>query len=236
MTTVITGGLRGIGKAIAQACAERGDTIWILDLDGQDAASVTSLPTSYNYLSCNIADQAAVEQAFAHIKQQAETIDVLVNNAGITKDGMALRFSPNDWKQVLDVNLNGTFWCSQAALKTMVRQRSGVIIMLSSLVAHVGNAGQANYAASKAGIEALTRSLAREYGKRGVRVNAVAPGFIETDLTAQLPASVREEALTRISLQRTGAPKEVAQLVLFLSSDQALYITGQTVHINGGMW
>ena len=234
--TIITGGLRGIGRAIADVCAERGDKIWIFDVPEQHHKSVEKLPRSYSYLSCDISDALAVRDAFAQVVHDEGRIDVLVNNAGITKDGMAVRFSEKDWQAVIDVNLNGSFWCAQAAVKQMMKQRSGSIVMLSSLVASVGNSGQANYAASKAGIEALTRTLAKEYGGRGVQVNAVAPGFIQTEMTDRLPEAVKEEAVARTSCKRAGRPEEVAHLVAYLTSSDASYITGQIIHINGGMW
>lgn len=231
--TVITGGSRGIGRAIATECAARGDSIWIIDLAPQRP---DDLPDSWNYYASDVSDHAAVEAACAHIVATAGRLDVLVNNAGITADGLAIRLSPAQWEKVLQVNLTGSFWWAQAALRVMVRQRSGAIINLSSIVASTGNAGQVNYAASKAGIEAMTKTLAREYGSRGITVNAIAPGFIATAMTDALPEAVKKEAIARTSLRRAGTPEDIAHAVTFLTSGKADYITGQIIHITGGMW
>ena len=232
LVTVVTGGGRGIGLAIATGCAARGDTVWVIDV-GQRPAE---LPAALHYYQCDVRNNTEVTAASAHIIAQHGRIDFLVNNAGITADGLAVRLTPAQWTQVLEVNLTGSFFWAQACLRQMVKQRSGYIVQLSSIVASTGNAGQANYAASKAGIEALTKSLAREYGPRGILVNAIAPGFIATPMTDRLPENVKKEALARTALQRAGTVEEVAALALFLSSGGADYITGQIIHINGGMW
>ena len=233
MITVITGGGRGIGKAIATECATRGDTVWVVDLAPQPPED---FPASWHYYAADVSDHAAVEAACAHIVATEGRLDILVNNAGITADGLAVRLSPGQWEKVLQVNLTGSFWWAQAALRVMIRQRSGYIINLSSIVASTGNAGQVNYAASKAGIEAMTKTLAREYGPRGITVNAIAPGFIATAMTDALPEAVKKEAIARTSLRRAGTPEEIAHAVAFLTSGRADYITGQIIHITGGMW
>lgn len=231
--TVITGGGRGIGSAIAQACAARGDSIWVIDLGAEPPAD---FPADWHYYAADVSDQKAVQAACDHIVAAEGRLDVLVNNAGITADGLAVRLSAAQWEKVLQVNLNGAFWWAQAALRVMIRQRSGYIINLSSIVASTGNAGQVNYAASKAGIEAMTKTLAREYGPRGVLVNAIAPSFIATAMTDALPEAVKEEAIARTSVRRAGTPQDIAEMVAFLTSGRADYVTGQIIHITGGMW
>ncbi|HXH64954.1 MAG TPA: 3-oxoacyl-ACP reductase FabG, partial [Mariprofundaceae bacterium] len=176
--------------------------------------------------------QAFVTDAAAHFGH----LDVLVNNAGITRDTLAMRMKGEEWQQVIDTNLSSVFYASQAALKPMMKARKGRIINLSSVVASMGNPGQANYCASKGGIDALTRSLAREIGSRGITVNAVAPGFIATDMTAELGEEATKRLVEQIPLARLGAPRDIAHAVLFLASDQAAYITGQVLHVNGGMY
>jgi 3-oxoacyl-[acyl-carrier protein] reductase len=171
----------------------------------------------------------------AEVADRYGRLDVVVNNAGITRDGLAVRMSDEDWAAVIGTNLSGAFYVSRAAAKVMMRQRSGSIVMISSVVGLVGNAGQANYAAAKAGLLGLARSLARELAPRNVRVNAVAPGFITTDMTAGLPESVKEAALSSIALKRFGEPEDVADAVAFLASDAAKYITGQVIAVDGGM-
>jgi 3-oxoacyl-[acyl-carrier protein] reductase len=175
---------------------------------------------------------AGIERVMAEFGR----LDVLVNNAGITRDGLLIRMKEEDWDRVIEVNLKGTFHCSKAALGVMIKQRSGRIISIASIVGVMGNSGQANYAASKAAILGFTKSVAREYANRGVTANAVAPGFIKTAMTERLPADVQTRLLDQIPLGRLGTPDDIAQAVAFLASDAAAYITGQVIHVNGGMW
>lgn len=224
---IVTGGARGIGRAIAMQLQTDGYHVYVFD-----AHHAANCLNGVVYLDVDVTDQKAVQAAVAQIGPVA----VLVNNAGITRDGLFVRLSPDDWRAVMAVNLDGAYHCAQAVLPAMMRQQEGVIVSISSVVASTGNAGQTAYAASKAGLESLTRSLAQEYGRWGIRVNAVAPGFITTPMTELLPESVQQAACARTSLQRAGTPNEVANLVSFLVSKKAAYITGQIVHINGGMW
>lgn len=233
---IVTGGLQGIGRAIVDAFARDGERVHVIDVCAQDDPRVTALPAECVYSSCDVSDRMVVHETIKAIHEKSGRIDVLVNNAGITRDGLCIRMGAQAWQQVLDVNLSGAFWCTQAVLPYMMRAEGGAIINLSSVVAATGNPGQVNYAASKAGVEAMTKTLAREYGKRGIRVNAVAPGFIATPLTHALPEAVQQSAIARTALQRAGTPEDVAQAVLFLASFAASYITGQIVSINGGMW
>ena len=233
---VVTGGVQGIGRAIVTALHERGDTVVVVDVAAADDERVQQLPYGCAYHRIDVSEREQVVAGMQAIIAQHGKIDILVNNAGVTCDGIALRQVPMQWRQVMAVNLDGTFWFCQAALVHMVRQRSGVIINMSSVVAQSGNPGQVNYAASKAGVESVTKTLAREYGKRGIRINGIAPGFIATPMTEKLADRVKEQAVARTALGRAGQPEEVAQLVCFLSSPLSAYITGQIIHINGGMW
>jgi 3-oxoacyl-[acyl-carrier protein] reductase len=188
-------------------------------------------------LEFNVADANLVQQGIDAIIKESGRLDILVNNAGITRDGLVLRMKDEEWDQVLAVNLDGAFYCSRAVLRPMLKQkRGGRIINISSVVGCMGNVGQANYVASKAGLIGLTKALAREVAPRGITVNAVAPGFIETEMTAALPESVRQSMRAQIPLDRFGAPEDVAAAVVFLASEAAGYITGQVIHVNGGMW
>jgi 3-oxoacyl-[acyl-carrier protein] reductase len=176
-----------------------------------------------------------VQGFFNQIVEESGRVDVLVNNAGVTADGLLVRMKEEDWDRVMDINLKGAFHCTQAVAKTMMKQRSGRIINMASVVGVMGNAGQANYVASKAGLIGLTKTAARELAPRGITVNAVAPGFIETSMTAELPEKVKEAMLAQIPLGRMGRPEDVADVVAFLASEKASYITGQVIHVNGGM-
>ena len=186
-------------------------------------------------VACDVTDPDQVGTMVDRCVAELGRLDILVNNAGITRDALGIRLKPADWDIVMGVNLTGTWLCSQAALKVMLKQRSGRIINISSVVGVMGNVGQANYAASKAGVIGLTKALAREGALREVTVNAIAPGFIDTAMTQALPEKIREELLSHIPLGRLGSPEDVAHAVLFLSGDGACYITGQVIHINGGM-
>ncbi|MFZ5453456.1 MAG: 3-oxoacyl-[acyl-carrier-protein] reductase [Thermodesulfobacteriota bacterium] len=237
---LITGAARGIGRAIALALAQPGFTLYLNDVVlGEEAEKtekeVADRGAAARLLQFNVADQAAVQQGIDQIIKECGRLDVLVNNAGITRDNLVMRMKEEDWDQVLEVNLKGAYNCIRAVIKPMLKQRGGRIINISSVVGVMGNAGQANYVASKAGLIGLTKAVARELGSRNITVNAVAPGFIETEMTAALPEKVQAEMKAQIPLNRFGAPAEVAQAVVFLAGEAAAYITGQVLHVNGGM-
>jgi 3-oxoacyl-[acyl-carrier protein] reductase len=237
---LVTGAARGIGRAIALALAQPGLTLYLNDVViGEEAEKtrqeVEGKGAEARLLQFNVADQAEVQQGIDRIIQESGRLDVLVNNAGITRDNLVMRMKETDWDQVLAVNLKGAYNCIRAAAKPMIKQRGGRIINISSVVGVMGNAGQANYVASKAGLIGLTKAVARELASRNITVNAVAPGFIETEMTAALPEKVRAEMQAQIPLTRFGTPEEVAQAVVFLAGDAAAYITGQVLHVNGGM-
>lgn len=229
---VVTGGAQGIGRAIVAHMNELGNVPIVIDCLNADHCAVVDLNAQgIMYLQADVTSSLSVKEAFDRI----DRIDVLVNNAGITRDGLALRLSETDWDAVIDVNLKGAFLCAQQALKRMIRLEKSYIINMASIVGLYGNAGQANYAASKAGIIALTKTLAQEYAARNVLVNAVAPGFIQTAMTDRLPLAVKDAACSRIALKRFGTPRDVAHLVSFLISGNADYITGQVISLDGGM-
>jgi 3-oxoacyl-[acyl-carrier protein] reductase len=237
---LITGAARGIGQTIALALAQPDLMLYINDVTPPEDAAETIREAEAKgakaaYRQFNVADLAQVEQAVEGIIQESGRLDILVNNAGITRDQLLVRMKEEDWDQVLAVNLKGAFNCLKAAAKPMIKQRFGRIVNISSIVGIMGNAGQANYVASKAGLVGLTKSAARELASRNITVNAVAPGFIETAMTQNLPEKVREAMLAQIPLNRFGTPVEVAHAVAFLVSDRAAYITGQVMHVNGGM-
>ncbi len=237
---LVTGAARGIGRAIAVALAKPGLTIYINDVANWDEAAYTCSLVEANgaqahLLPFDVTHSPSVEQAFAQIADDPGRLDILVNNAGITRDNLIARMKEEQWEQVLAVNLKGAFNCIRAAVRLMLKQRYGRIINISSVVAVMGNAGQVNYAASKAGLIGLTKSVARELASRHITVNAVAPGFITTEMTENLPEKTKAELLAQIPLHRFGTPEEVAQAVAFLASDHAAYITGQVLHVNGGM-
>jgi 3-oxoacyl-[acyl-carrier protein] reductase len=242
---VITGGISGIGRALVIQTQKNGDTPIVIDYLNRDNESVKELVNSGAlYVSADVSSADSVKIGFEQIDKYlsnasanlSKKIDVLINNAGITRDGLALRLSEADWDTVLAVNLKGSFLCAQQALKRMIRQEKSYIINIASVVGIYGNAGQANYAASKAGIIALTRTLAQEYAVRKVLVNAIAPGFIQTAMTDRLTTKIKEVALSRIALKRFGTPQEVALLASFLTSGFADYITGQVIALDGGMF
>ncbi len=236
----MTGAARGIGQTIAVALAQPDLRLYINDVTPPESAAdtireVEAKGARVSYLQFSVADLAQVEQAVDGIIKESGRLDILVNNAGITRDQLLVRMKEEDWDQVLDVNLKGAFNCLKAVAKPMIKQRSGRVVNISSVVGIMGNAGQINYAASKAGLVGLTKSAARELASRNITVNAVAPGFIETAMTQKLPEKTRELMLAQIPLHRFGTPEEVAQAVAFLASDHAAYITGQVLHVNGGM-
>ena len=237
---LITGAARGIGRAIALALARPGLTIYLNDIAlGEEAArtqkDVAAKGAAAKLIEFNVADFGQVQRGIDAIVKESGRLDLLVNNAGITRDNLILRMKEDEWDAVLAVNLKGAYNCIRAVSKTMVKQRFGRIINLSSVVGVMGNPGQANYVASKAGLIGLTKSVARELGSRNITVNAVAPGFIQTEMTESLPEKVKAEMMAQIPLGRFGTPEEVAQAVVFLASEAATYITGQVIHINGGM-
>ena len=237
---LVTGGSRGIGRAIALALADEGATVVINYLRSPQAAEETAVAIAGKgrealIVQADVAVAADVERLLATIGERFGRLDVLVNNAGITKDNLLLRLKEEDWDQVLDTNLKGVFLCTKAAAKVMVRQREGAIINVASIAGLTGNAGQANYSAAKAGIVGFTKAAARELASRHVTVNAVAPGFINTDMTAGLSEAVRAEWAARVPLGRFGEPEDVANAVVFLASPRARYITGQTIVVDGGL-
>ncbi len=236
---VITGAARGIGLAIAGAFAEQGAHAVIIDLRQADVdQAVQTLQTkgwSASGQVGDVTDSAAMEAVFAAIMERHGRIDCLVNNAGITRDNLLLRMKEEEWQLVLDINLKGSFICTQKAFKHMMKARCGSIVNIASVIGLMGNAGQANYAASKGGLIAFTKSCAREFASRGVRVNAIAPGFIETEMTATLPPEVVAGYAKAIPLQKMGTPDAVAQACLFLASEASAYITGQTLAVDGGL-
>lgn len=237
---IVTGGSRGIGAAISEKLAADGHDIIINCASSTQKAETVAEKcrahgVNVTVMQWNVADYAACEAAVKQIKEAHGVPTILVNNAGITKDGLLVRMTPEQFSDVIDVNLKGTFHMTQLVGAMMMRAKAGSIVNLSSVVGLTGNAGQANYAASKAGVIGLTKSAAKELGARGVRVNAVAPGFIESDMTDVLPEEVKKAMLSQIPMKRCGKPEEIANLVSFLASDAASYITGQAIVADGGM-
>ncbi len=237
---MVTGGGRGIGRAIAEGLAQRGCHIVIADINPDEAreaaAVLTSLGVKAMGITLDVSNSEEVKKVFENIRKEFNRIDILVNNAGITKDGLLLRMKEEDWDSVMDINLKSVFLCSKEAIKDMSQQRYGRIVNISSVAAFMGNPGQANYGASKAGIVGLTKTLAKEYAGRGITANAVAPGFIQTAMTDVLPEKVKEEIKKQVPLGRFGTVKDVADAVIFLASPDSGYITGQVIHVNGGMY
>lgn len=239
-TALVTGAARGIGKALALKFAAEGANVAFTDLvidenGTQTEEEIAALGVKAKGYASNAADFAQTEEVVAKIKEDFGTIDILVNNAGITKDGLMMRMSEAQWDAVIAVNLKSAFNFIHAVLPIMMRQRSGSIINMASVVGVHGNAGQANYAASKAGLIALAKSIAQEVGSRGIRANAIAPGFIETAMTAALPEEVRADWCKKIPLRRGGKVEDIANVALFLASDMSSYVSGQVIQVDGGM-
>jgi 3-oxoacyl-[acyl-carrier protein] reductase len=235
-TAFVTGSTRGIGRAIAEALHGAGAKVAVVGRDLERARSVVAeLGGRAHGVACDVAQVSQVDAALAETEQALGPVDILVNNAGVTRDNILLRLTDDDWNAVLDANLKGSFNTIRGAIKGMMKRRSGRIINITSIVGLTGNKGQANYAASKAGLIGLTKSVAKEYASRNILANCVAPGFIETDMTHALPAEARATLLEEIALGRLGRPEDVAGTVLFLASDLAGYITGQVLVVDGGM-
>lgn len=237
---LVTGGSRGIGRVISEKLARAGYNVAICYSGNESAAQETiaeckRFGVQSMFIKADVSNESDVKNMFEEVKQLLGPVEVLVNNAGITKDGLLLRMSEEDYDAVVDTNLKGTFLCTKAAIKDMMKARRGKIVNITSIVGVNGNAGQANYAASKAGIIGFTKSVAREYGSKGITVNAVAPGFIQTAMTDTLPENVKDGYLKQIPVGRFGSPEDVANVVEFLASEKSDYVTGQVIEVTGGM-
>ena len=237
---LVTGAAQGIGKAVALLLARNGADIIVSDINlekaEETAREVEGLGQRALAVKTNVAEANDVEKMVQTALERFGRIDILVNNAGITRDKLLLRMSDEDWDAVLGVNLRGTFLCTRAVIRPMAKQKSGKIVNIASVVGTMGNAGQANYGASKAGVIGFTKTVAREYAPRGINVNAIAPGYIETPMTEALPEKAKEELKRMIPMDRLGKPEDVAEAVLFLVSEASTYITGQVLHVNGGIY
>ncbi len=236
---VVTGASRGIGREIALGFARKGATVaCVATTEAGAGASVSAIEAEGGKArgyACDVSDSAAVDELFANIQTNLGSPAVLVNNAGINRDTLLMRMKDDDWDRVLDVNLKGAFLCIRAVTRSMMKARYGRIVNISSVIGQTGAAGQTNYAASKAGLFGLTMSVAKELGSRGITCNAVAPGFIETDMTESLPPDMREAVIKTAPAGRLGLPADIAPAVLFLASEEAAYITGQTITVDGGL-
>ena len=234
---LVTGASRGIGKAIAEKLVACGATVIGTATTENGAEAISQyLGQNGKGLALNVTDEASIESVISTIKAEFGDIDILVNNAGITRDNLLMRMKEDEWQDILDTNLTSVFRLSKALMRTMMKKRYGRIITIGSVVGTMGNAGQANYAAAKAGLIGFSKSLAREVASRGITVNVVAPGFIETDMTAALTDEQKALTLAQVPAGRLGEPTEIANAVAFLASDEASYITGETLHVNGGMY
>lgn len=237
---VITGAGRGIGNTIAKILGQQKYALALIDIMEKDlnhtASQLSRQGVDVYSVIGDISSETSVKECIKKIQDHYQHIDILVNNAGITSDTLCVRMKLEDWRSVIDINLTGTFLISKEVVKGMMKRRWGRIVTISSVVASIGNAGQVNYSASKAGLLGLTRSLARETATREITVNAVSPGFIDTDMTRTLPDNVKEQLLQSIPLKRYGKPEDVAHAVRFLISEKASYITGQVIHVNGGLF
>jgi 3-oxoacyl-[acyl-carrier protein] reductase len=237
---LVTGAAQGIGKAVALLLAQNGADIVVSDINlekaEETAKEIQGLGRKAQAVRVDVATLGDVEKMVEAILAQFGKVDILVNNAGIARDKLILRMSEEDWDAVLNINLKGTFNCTKAVVRYMSKQKSGKIVNIASVVGEMGNAGQANYAASKAGVIGFTKTIAREFAQRGINVNAIAPGYIETPMTDALPDKVKEELRRLIPMDRLGKPEDVAEAVLFLVSESANYITGQVLNVNGGIY
>jgi 3-oxoacyl-[acyl-carrier protein] reductase len=236
---LVTGGSRGIGAGIVRRLAEEGAQVAFTYTSRPDAAEEVRKSLKgdgHICLEMNVSEEDKIEAGFKVVLDKFGKLDGLVNNAGITRDQLLLRMKAEDFDQVTQTNLRGTFLCTKAATKVMLKARQGSIVQITSVIGHSGNAGQANYAASKAGVDAMTKSIAQEVGSRNIRLNCVAPGFITTEMTDVLPDAQKNAILAQIPLQKFGTTDDVANAVMFLLSDDSVYITGQTLHVNGGMY
>ncbi len=238
--SIVTGSAQGIGKEIARKLGEEGAEIILIDLNEerlkQTYEEFKNLGFKVSFFKADISKKEDVESVVSEIEKKYNVIHNLVNNAGITRDNLLMRMSEEDWDLVLNVNLKGAFLMTKAVIRNMIKNRTGRIVNISSVVGLMGNAGQTNYSASKAGLIGFTRSLAREVASRGITVNAVAPGYIETEMTLKLPQEVKDAFLNIIPMKRFGKPEEIAEVVLFLLSDSASYITGEVISVNGGLF
>lgn len=237
---LVTGATRGIGASIAQTLGEQGATVIGTATSEKGAAAISEALKANNIkglgIALDVTQPDQITEVLKKVNDEFGAISILVNNAGITRDTLLMRMKDDDWDDVIATNLKSVFRMSQAVLRPMMKARTGRIINISSVVGHMGNPGQVNYAAAKAGVTGFTKSLAAEVGNRGITVNCVAPGFIETDMTADLPEEVKKQMLARVPADRLGNVKEIAATVAFLASDNASYITGETIHVNGGMY
>jgi 3-oxoacyl-[acyl-carrier protein] reductase len=237
---LVTGAAQGIGKAVALLLARNGADLVVSDINlekaQETAKEIQAVGREALAVKVDVANLEDVERMVQAILEQFHQIDILVNNAGITRDKLILRMNEEDWDVVLDVNLKGTFNCTKVVIRHMSKQKSGKIVNIASVVGEMGNAGQANYSASKAGVIGFTKTIAREFAQRGINVNAIAPGYIETPMTDGLPEKVKEELKRMIPLERLGRPEDVAEAVLFLVSGASHYITGQVLNVNGGIY
>jgi len=234
---LVTGASRGIGRAIATTLVAAGATVIGTATNERGAEAIQAyLGDSGFGMVLNVTDSQSVTDVFAAIKEKVGTVSILVNNAGITRDNLLMRMKDDEWQDIIDTNLTSIFRTSKAALRPMMKQRHGRIINIGSVVGTMGNAGQVNYSAAKAGLIGFTKSLAREVASRKITVNAIAPGFIQTDMTNELTPEQRQGILSQVPMDRLGLPQEIASAVLFLASDSAAYITGETLHVNGGMY
>ena len=237
-TAVVTGAARGIGKATALTLADAGAQCALLDVMDEVKAAASEVAAASGRAEgyvVDVTDAEQINQVMKEIQSAFGSLDILVNNAGITRDNLLLRMTDEEWDRVLAINLRGAFVCTRAAARYMLKQRSGRIVNIASVVGVIGNAGQCNYAASKAGLIGLTKSAAREFASRNINVNAVAPGYVRTAMTEALPDKAKEAALTAIPLSRLSEPQDIANAVLFLASEESSYITGHVLHVDGGM-
>ncbi|MBN1150014.1 3-oxoacyl-[acyl-carrier-protein] reductase [candidate division WOR-3 bacterium] len=239
LVAVVTGGARGIGKEIVKNLCLKGHKVYIWDVleeEGKKTAEdMKALPAMCDFTKVDITDEKSCEEAVKIIGDRGENVAILVNNAGITRDNLIMKMSADDFKKVLEVNLLGAFVCTKAVIRQMIRNKYGRIVNISSVIGLFGNAGQANYASSKAGLIGLTKSTAKEVASKGITVNAVCPGFIESEMTMKLPEEVKKTYMENIPARKFGAPKDVADVVSFLVSDESSYVTGETIRIDGGL-